>query len=156
MPSDIVIKDNFSGLDKFQKSFKENKVAKVGIFSDKNARDDAMTNVKVGMKHEFGSFSEGIPRRSFLRDPMTFKRKELLKQAKKIIDRDIDKGIEFVLEKIGVLGETIVQEAFATGGFGAWQPLSDTTIKKKNSSSVLIDTGQLRRAIISKVDSNDS
>mgnify|MGYP000067509143 CR=1 FL=1 len=147
MPSDIVIKDDFTGLDKLEKNLKSQKVAKVGIFGNKNARDDDTTNVKVGMKHEFGSFSEGLPRRSFLKDPLALKRKEFLKRARKIIDKDISDSVDSdqILEKIGVLGETIVQEAFETGGFGTWKPIS-------RSGSILIDTGQLRSSITSKVE----
>jgi len=147
MPSDIVIKDDFTGLDKLEKNLKSQKLAMVGIFGNKNARDDDTTNVKVGMKHEFGSFSEGLPRRSFLKDPLALKRKEFLKRARKIIDKDISDSVDSdqILEKIGVLGETIVQEAFETGGFGTWKPIS-------RSGSILIDTGQLRSSITSKVE----
>ena len=147
MPSDIVIKDDFTGLDKLEKNLKSQKLAMVGIFGNKNARDDYTTNVKVGMKHEFGSFSEGLPRRSFLKDPLALKRKEFLKRARKIIDKDISDSVDSdqILEKIGVLGETIVQEAFETGGFGTWKPIS-------RSGSILIDTGQLRSSITSKVE----
>lgn len=153
MPN-IEVKDNFKGLDNFKMNLRTSKVVKIGIFGNKNARDDSMTNVKVGMKHEFGSFSEGIPRRSFLKDPMQIKRKELLNKTGKVIDKKItdNKGSDEILETIGVIGETIVQQAFETSGFGTWEPLSSGTINKKGSSSILIDTGQLRRAITSKVD----
>ena len=104
--------------------------------------------------HEFGSFSKGIPRRSFLKDPITHKRKELLKKAKEIIDANIDKenGDKKIFELIGIYGESIVQEAFESGGFGMWEAISDKTATKKGSSQILIDSSQLRRAIISKTD----
>ena len=130
-------------------------VAKVGIFSDDNARDDGgLTNAQIGARHEFGVLSEGLPRRSFLKDPINLKRKELLSKADKIIKANIDKndGDVKIFELIGIYGESIVQEAFETGGFGTWQSLSQSTIDKKGSSQILIDSSQLRKAVISKVD----
>lgn len=155
MPSSVEVKSDLKGLDKLLKNVSTKLVAKVGIFGDKNQRDEGeATNADIGAVHEFGSFSKGIPRRSFLKDPMTHKRKELLKKAKEIIDANIDKenGDEKIFELIGIYGESIVQEAFESGGFGMWEAISQETIDRKGSSQILIDSSQLRRAIISKTD----
>lgn len=155
MPSSVKITGETKGLDELLKNVSTKLVAKVGIFGDKNQRDDGeLTNADIGAIHEFGSFSKGIPRRSFLKDPITLKRKELLKKAKSIIADNIDKknGDEKIFELIGIYGESIVQEAFETGGFGMWEAISPATAEKKNSTQILIDTSQLRRAIISKTD----
>jgi putative ubiquitin-RnfH superfamily antitoxin RatB of RatAB toxin-antitoxin module len=151
MPSGIVIKEDFKGLEDLKKTLNTKKTAKIGIFSNKDARDDQLTNVKIGAKHEFGSFSENLPRRSFLKDPMDIKRKEIVKEAKRIINKYAMDGENKILELLGVYGESIVQEAFETGGFGTWKPLSQSTIEAKGSNSILIDTAQLRRSITSKV-----
>lgn len=150
----VEVKADLKGLDNLQKNLNTKLVAKVGIFSDTNARDGESNNATIGARHEFGVLSEGLPRRSFLKDPIELKRKELLKTAKKVIEANIDKdgGTEKIFELIGIAGEAIVQEAFETGGFGTWQPLSQATINKKGSDSILIDTAQLRGAITSKVE----
>ena len=44
-----------------------------------------------------------------------------------------------------------IQEAFDTQGFGEWTPNAPSTIKKKGSSSPLIDTGALRQKIVAEI-----
>lgn len=158
MPSKIKVKSDLKGLEQLQENLKTKLVAKVGIFADDNQRDDGgLTNVQVGARHEFGVISEGLPRRSFLKDPIELQRKELLKKAGEIIRANLDQpdGDEKIFELIGAFGESIVQDAFDTGGYGTWQELSDRAINKKGSASILIDSGQLRRAVISKVDKRE-
>jgi|DEB0MinimDraft_6_1074348.scaffolds.fasta_scaffold20713_2 hypothetical protein len=158
MPSDVKVTSNLKGLEQLQENLKTNLVAKLGIFADKNARGDgALTNAEIGARHEFGVISEGLPRRSFLKDPIEIKRKELLATANKVIKANINKegGAEKIFELIGIAGEAIVQEAFESGGFGTWQPLAQSTIDAKGSEQILIETSQLRKSIISKVEKGD-
>jgi len=158
MPSDVKVTFNLKGLEQLQENLKTNLVAKLGIFADKNARGDgALTNAEIGARHEFGVISEGLPRRSFLKDPIEIKRKELLATANKVIKANINKegGAEKIFELIGIAGEAIVQEAFESGGFGTWQPLAQSTIDAKGSEQILIETSQLRKSIISKVEKGD-
>jgi len=158
MPSDVKVTSNLKGLEQLQENLKTNLVAKLGIFADKNARGDgALTNAEIGARHEFGVISEGLPRRSFLKDPIEIKRKELLATANKVIKANIDKegGAEKIFELIGIAGEAIVQEAFESGGFGTWQALSQGTVNKKGSKQILIETSQLRRSVISKVEKGE-
>jgi len=155
LPSSVKVTGNTDGLERMLKNVNTKLVAKVGIFSGENQRDDgSLTNAQIGATHEFGSFSKGIPRRSFLKDPITIKRKELIKKAKQIIDANIDKegGDKKIFELLGIYGESIVQEAFESGGFGTWQSLSSNTETNKGSSQILIASSQLRKAIISKTD----
>ena len=65
-------------------------------------------------------------------------------------------GIEKILELVGIYGESIVQEAFETGGFGAWEPIKEATANRKGSSQILIDSSQLRRSVISKVEKRNN
>ena len=153
MPSSVRIKGNVDGLEQILKNVSKNLVAKIGIFG--GSRDEGgESNASVGATHEFGSFTKKVPRRSFLKDPITLKRKELLKKAKQIIKDNISEpeGAEKIFELIGIYGESIVQDAFESGGFGTWQSLSDSTVAKKGSPQILIESSQLRRAIISKVE----
>ena len=153
MPSQVRVSGNTKGLDEILKNVSTKLSARVGIFASDNARDDGMTNAVIGAKHEFGSLSEGLPRRSFLKDPITMKRKELLDTAKKVIKANISEegGAKKIFELIGIAGEAIVQEAFESGGFGTWQPISQMTANAKGSSQILIDSSQLRKAVTSTV-----
>ena len=158
MPSNVKVTSNLKGLEQLQENLKTNLVAKLGIFASDNARSDGgKTNAEIGAEHEFGVISEGKPRRSFLKDPIEIKRKELLATANKVIKANIDKegGAEKIFELIGIAGEAIVQEAFESGGFGTWQALSQATAAKKGSEQILIETSQLRKSVISKVEKGD-
>jgi len=147
------------GLERIRKNLEQTKlVAKLGIFGDKGKRDEdtKAANADIGAFLEFGT--KKMPRRSFLLDPLTIKGKELTKKTEQIIDRYIDEenGIEKILELVGIYGESIVQEAFETGGFGAWEPIKEATANRKGSSQILIDSSQLRRSVISKVEKRNN
>ncbi len=159
-------------LDKIRKGLENGYIAKVGILGAKASAvhktpsgtktlstgktirtlvEGTLTNAEIGVIQEFGSYSANIPARSFLRMPIETKKKEFIaflgsKAALKKIGEGDMKGL-FTL--IGIKAEAIVQEAFASHGFGKWEPNSPETIKKKGSSSPLIDTVQLRRSISS-------
>lgn len=162
MPNaNVKIDFNIEGLERIRGNLEESKLtAKLGIFGDKNKRDDktGKTNADIGAAHEFGVLTKKLPRRSFLLDPLTIKGKELTKKVGQIIDEYINEenGINKILELVGIFGESIVQEAFETGGFGAWQPIKETTANKKGSSQILIDSSQLRRSVISKVEKRNN
>lgn len=151
----ITAKSDFSGLEKLKKQVKKNYVARVGILGRGDARPDGLSNATIGFKHEFGSVSENIPIRSFLRMPLTTHSNEIedvlkTKTAKNMVDK---KGIKALITLLGVKGEAIVQEAFASRGFGTWAKNSAYTIAKKGSDSPLVDTGELRKTITSEVGS---
>ncbi len=154
MPATVKITQNFKKLEQLNKNLKTKLVTKVGILGKDNNRDGEQTNAQIGAKHEFGSLSEGIPRRSFLNDPLVEKKKELVETQKKLFIENLPKknGEKVIFRKLGIKAEQIIQEAFATGGFGKWQPLSQKTIDQKKSSSILIDTAQLRKSISSDVE----
>lgn len=162
MPNaNVEIDYNIEGLERIRKNLEESKLmAKLGIFGDKNKRDDntGRTNADIGADHEFGVPSRNLARRSFLLDPLTIKGKELTKKVGQIIDRYIDEenGIETILELVGIYGESIVQEAFETGGFGAWQPIKEATANRKGSWQKLIHKSELRRSVTSKVEKRNN
>lgn len=136
--------------------------AKVGVLSETNTRSpgedggtDAGTNVEIGAAHEFGSQSQGVPMRSFLRMPLNQRSKQIAESAlggdmaSELIEAG---GLDLAAERLGIAAEAVVQEAFETRGFGTWPANSESTITSKGSDSPLIDTGQLRGAITSKVE----
>jgi len=136
----------------------------IGIFGNKDGREKGgVTNAEIGFIHEMGAKSGKIPRRSFLW--LTFDRKGPVLEImfkdimKGILDPTIAKSgqsrdegkIKAGLKKVGMAAENLVQMAFQTGGFGWWAPLQPGTIAAKGSGKPLIDTGQLRRSIASRV-----
>lgn len=165
---------DFTGLDNFVKAMDTagKFVVRVGIFGNKNAREIAaaqktgkssirktvrgttstLTNAELGIIHELGSIERGIPPRSFLRMPLQQRTKEILADATKGAAEMIAKGnILGVLKRLGIACEKQIQLAFATRGFGSWQPDAPATVRKKGSNQPLIDTAQLRRSIASQV-----
>jgi len=153
MPADVKVKSNLKEVNKTLKGLTKKYFTKLGIFGKKDSRKGALSNAELGVVHEFGSHSKGIPSRSFLRMPLIEKRKQLLKsiaKQKENLEKGLlDNGIKEVFELAGIEAEAIVLKAFETGGYGKWAPL------KKRKGTPLIDTGQLSRAITSKVVKGD-
>lgn len=176
----IKISFDIEKLIKIQEEMKKKYVTRVGILGQKNSRvpmltgesheryqlrvrkilrdkadigqSQEKTNAEIGLEHEMGVMSKHIPRRSFLEMPLTLKMPNYARtfadQLMKAID---DRNIKPVYVDLGIKGEQVVQLAFASRGFGQWQANSAATIKRKGSSSPLIDTAQLRRSITSDV-----
>lgn len=131
---------NTSGLDELSKMISSNKCkAKLGILGDKNARTPepgektVPTNAEVGAAQEFGG---KLPARSFLRMPVTQYLDKQIQKPGFFNQKDIDtaiqkKSLRNMIEKIAVAGLAVVLEAFDTGGFGTWAPLSAARIKQR-------------------------
>lgn len=146
---------NLKGFEALRKGLNKNQYVKVGVFQAYKAarKDDEISNPELAIIQEFGSVSQNIPPRSFVRMPIQEKQKEILafaadkKQADLLMAGDKKKA----LKNLGVFAEGIIQRAFDTGGFGKWAPNKPSTIRQKGSSKPLIDTSELRRAVTSKV-----
>lgn len=152
----------------------------VGVLGGKDARNGDESkgyipgNAEIGLAHEFGvvggvspfksksqskqppsakGMHVNLPERSFLRMPLMTKLPEaILSQGKAAWRKAIvEKGVVFALKNLGVIAEGIVQDAFATGGFGIWPKLKPYTIRKKGSAAILIDKAELRQSITSRV-----
>lgn len=131
--------------------------AQVGLFAEHSTRTDGKTNPEIGAYHEqpkdmeFGSTVRKLPQRSFIRMPlMSQLTANRLKEIPwyRLLMRD---GPKKLLQRFGLMGEEVIQEAFATGGYGQWKPLAVSTIAKKGSSVILIETAEMRKAIDSRV-----
>lgn len=132
---------NTSGLDELSKMISSNKcTAKLGILGNKNTRTPepgektALTNAEVGAAHEFGI--SNLPARSFLRMPITMYLDKQIQKPGFFNQKDIDtsikkKSLRNMIEKIAVAGLEVVLEAFNTGGFGTWAPLSAARIEQR-------------------------
>ena len=122
-----------------------------GHSKTKEAADQ--TNADIGFLHEKGSKSLGIERRSFLLMPLEEQSLEL-NSVRNALWQSFTEGRNTIVQayrKLGQAAEAIIQKAFETGGYGHWDALKAKTIARKKSSSILIDTAQLRRSITSRV-----
>lgn len=174
----VEIKKNFGGLTKLQEALHVLQVKRVhvGIFGNKTGRSQGSdkTNAEIGFKHEFGDGR--TPMRSFLRMPIDYKGKSIFKEARLSVKYLADKNGAFTfLERVGAAAFNAVQEAFNTRGFGTWAPNAYSTVMAKlrrlrhlslqqrrqlagevvgegaDHTQVLVETGQLRRAVAWRV-----
>ena len=118
----------------------------IGIAQDIGQYPNGEKIVDVGRRHEFGI---GVPRRSFLRMPFIVKQKTIDKAIatswKKITDGKSTALKEFGI--LGIIGQNISKDAFASGGFGKWEKLKPATEKAKGSDEILLDTSKLVQSI---------
>lgn len=133
-----------------------NWVARVGIIGEQaeiEHRGTHLTNAEIGVIQEFGSITNGIPARSFLRMPVELKQKDIVdSMANPRTQNAFETGnIKRVYRDLGLYAEAVVKVAFGSGGYGQWAPNKPSTIAQKGSDKPLIDTSQLRRSISSDV-----
>ena len=146
------VKLDLSKLIDIKSALLKYKKVQIGVFSDKNGREDSLSNATIGAKHEFGVAAENLPKRSFLWDPLNEKMPEAIKKNEKAIFEAIESGdIDGLLKKLGIKSEAIIQEAFDTGGFGEWPKLAYETVEKKGFDTILVETTQLRKAVGSRL-----
>ena len=118
----------------------------IGIAQDIGQYPNGEKVVDVGRRHEFGI---GVPRRSFLRMPFIVKQniidKAIVTSWKKIVEGESQTIKEFGI--LGIIGQNISKDAFASGGFGKWEKLKPATEKAKGSAEILLDTSKLVQSI---------
>ena len=167
------VQADVSELEKLLKSLKTNYFLRVGILGTKakneHDKDSSLTNAEIGTFHEFGTSK--MPRRSFLEDSLKFKldfNTNDLKPLKKLAFNTffIQRKPQKFFTVLGAKCLEIIEEGFATNGFGKWAPLSEAyrqrKIKKAKGKekkfaaaiNILTDTGKLRRSISFKVMKN--
>lgn len=143
---------NSEGLDKLLKSLKKPPSIRVGILGSKDSRSGKEnSNATVGAAHEFGTTK--LPQRSFLRVPIADNLSSYLQKAglldKKVIANAVKTGsLSQLLKQIAITAESIVLDAFDSGGFGKWKP---SDMKNKKNQQTLVETQQLRNSITSEV-----
>ena len=149
------IKIDSKTLDSIKAAFAKGGYVKVGVLGS-NSGGEEINNAELGMVQEFGSLTNNIPPRSFLRMPIEKKSEEFKKVAStEAFKKAIETGeIDKALELIGIAGESIVNDAFVSSGFGEWAANAPSTVHKKGSNKPLIDTSELRRSISSEVVNN--
>lgn len=151
----MIVKQDTRKLTALVKTLRQSQpVARVGILGGGGSRSDGTTNAKVGAKHEFGSATEGLPIRSWLRMPIMEKLQGELSRAGAFDPKEsarqvmTDKSLLQWVKKVGAMAEAVIQEAFDTGGFGRWKP---SFMPLKKNKQTLVETSQLRRSVTSEV-----
>ncbi len=142
------LKFDLTNLKNLVKQLGVKKEVQVGIFED-SKRDDGTPNAQIGFEHEFGDPKERLPMRSFLRAPILEKGRQLADAVDASLEKDLN--LNNAYQALADEAEKIVEGAFESGGYGKWQPLSQEAIARKGNSKILIETGQLRDSVKSKV-----
>lgn len=164
------VEADFKELENLLQSLKSDYFLRVGILGTKakstHDKDSDLTNAELGTFHEFGLGNN--PRRSFLEDSLKFKlnfNSNELKPYKKLAFKAffINKKPQQFFYALGAKCLEVIEEGFATNGFGMWAPLSDAYRKRKIKKArgkekkfaaninILTDTGKLRHSISFKV-----
>jgi len=171
MAKQTEIKFNLDGLEELKKGIGSSYFTKVGILAGAGQHSQyedrkigkktykvktgpsTISMVELGLVHEFGSVTNNIPPRSFLRLPLETKRRDFIKALQgSMVSVALEKGqYRKIFAIMGLKAEEIIQDAFSSGGFGLWPVLKAGTIRAKRSSKILIDTGELRKSITSQV-----
>ena len=120
--------------------------------------ESSLSNADIGLIHEKGSPLRNIPRRSFLEVPLTNKMPGIMEKVGAALLAGVNAGnIENAYKKLAAYAESIVSQAFPTSGYGTWPALKrgSTMIagygRQGGAEAHLIDTGQLRQSISSRV-----
>lgn len=156
--ADVVDKD--MGYEKFRQTMESfgQRFVKVGLPEDGTVGEgkdkgsghkpaESMSElIKIGAVHEFGAPNRNIPERSWLRSAFD-------KNAKRI-DRQLDNAVGSVIDgtadedrALGLVGEWFVNVVKAHIGKMKLPALQDRTVKRKGSSALLVDIGQMRNSI---------
>lgn len=169
------VKADLTEMYKLMKWLKTDYTVRVGIIGSKASQShgDNLTNAKLGTFHEFGSEDgKHPPKRSFLVMPISTKlnfNQETMKNMRKILFKQlfVKKAPEDFYKALLSKALEVVENAFATGGFGEWKPLADRTYARRERNlpkrvtkrsltywfthPILTETGQLRRSISGKI-----
>lgn len=156
----MTVKINLNGLKNVKKALSDKYVTYVGILGSKATtqhENTHYTNAQIGAVQEFGSVSNNIPARSFIRMPLEMKLGDWIAQnSDKYFKMALRGDVEEFYEKIGLKSEEIIQDAFDSRGYGQWAENAPSTIRAKGSDMPLVDTGALRSSISSEVVREDN
>lgn len=139
-------------MDHFIKAMENIPTVKLGVLGGKDHRNDKNSNATIGAKHEFGA--DGMPKRSWLRVPITENLYKYLEASGAFNDAVLDKVIQTRsgrawMEKVAVVSEAVIADSFASGGFGKWKP--SNMLHKKNKQT-LVETQQLRNSVSTEIE----
>lgn len=165
------VKADLTEMYKLMKCLKTDYKVRIGIIGADAAEShgENLTNAKLGTFHEFGSKDgKHPPKRSFLVMPISTKlnfNQETMKNMRKALFKQlfVKKSPEYFYNALKSKALEVIENAFATGGFGEWKPLADRTYARRERNlpkratkrslnywfkhPILTDSGQLRHSI---------
>jgi hypothetical protein len=145
------ITGDFSGLEKLLKNLDSDLSVDIGYFKDAKT-PDGQSVAGYMAANEFGSIERKLPVRSSIRMPLETKQSEISTYVSGRSKYHLEQGdIKAIFEDIGIAGQSKIQEAFDTRGFGTWAPDAEVTIERKGSDAPLIDSGLARKAVTYRV-----
>ncbi len=142
------VEGDFSKLENLIAELKEDHSVDIGVFGSA-VTGNGMSVAEYGAYNEFGSISgDHPPKRSFIRMPLEQHGQKIETYVDKRKAEHIESGdIKAIFDDIGIAGESVIQEAFDSRGFGTWKENAESTIERKGSDAPLINDGTLRHAI---------
>lgn len=156
----MIVQADFSKLEKLISNLKEKHFVDVGVLGDGAGRTEGgeITTAGIAAVHEFGTDKAGrgnsvkIEKRSVIMLALTKRQKQIAEAVDNRKNKHIEDGdIRAIFVDLGLACEAEIQNAFDTGGFGAWKANTESTIARKGSDTPLIDKGLLRKSYTSKV-----
>lgn len=173
------VKADLTEMYKLMRLLRTDYTVRIGILGSKATtvhENSKLTNAEIGTYHEFGSKDgKHPPQRSFLMMPIGQKlnfNQEEMKNMRKVLFKQlfIKKAPQEFYKALISRALEVVENAFATGGYGEWKPLADRTYARREKKAklnpkkatkksltywfnhpILTDTGQLRRSISGKI-----
>lgn len=154
MSMSVTIKDDNNQFNKIIKDLKvlSKLEGKVGIFHDSGSTFKGQRILDYAAIQEFGNKEQGgsVPARSFIRstaDENNYWQDDLKLAVIDVIDGK-SPGVEFT--KVAIKAKDTIKKKILKGD-EAWEPLKESTIRKKKSSRPLIDKGFLVNSIKYKI-----
>lgn len=154
----VEVRAERKGLERLRKAFEKYKgtTVKVGLFGGGTREEQeigagserALSNLEIGVIHEFGSSDGRIPERSFIRATFAAKRAEYQALFRRFAEKGFKGPINWrqAFELVG-MRVTADMKNRITSGDGIPPPLAPSTVARKGSDRPLVDTGQLVNAI---------
>jgi hypothetical protein len=136
---------------------------KVGLLggSKDHRPGESLTNVEIGLVHEFGAPSRNIPERSFIRAPFRAKRADYLKLLKRMLSHTLSGAARKgqtgmgIARALGLMGQQIASD-FKRNAPGTPPPNAESTLARKLAKTrpgslgepkTLVDTGRMINSI---------
>ena len=123
----------------------------VGIHQDDGDKSHGLFTVaQIAAVHEYGSEDGKIPQRSFIRDTHDLNLQANLERLKRL-EEHVLTGKLTQHQMLTYLGEVASKQMVSRINQGIAPELKKSTVRRKGSSTPLVDTGQLKGSITFKV-----
>lgn len=144
----VGVLDNGAKRDKRPRAA-QSKKARVRAKAASQARAQRLSLLEVAVVHEFGAGP--VPQRSFIRATIDEKRSDIEAEMANLA-RGVVSGKLDGRAALDLLGAKVAGWCQARIAAGIAPPLKPATVRRKGSSTPLVDTGQLRSAITWRVE----